>query len=1438
MAINFNTGPYYDDFDKTKNFYKVLYKPGYAVQARELNQMQSIQQHQMAGIGNHVFKKNSMVIPGGIILNNAADIVFVSPTTTITDFSTLVGKTITNATSFDATDDSTLDGYITAVVLAYREAIIGTANQAAIPACLYVKYFKGQTASPFRTTFTTSEILKTVEITPIEFTTNADFASRKGKVATLSAGVFYTNEYFVDANPQTIIVDHDSLQSTSADIVLRIDESIVTSDDDESLLDNANGAPNQYAPGADRYKIDLVLTTVDANFTSDRYILMMSIKDNVVTYVNDRTEYAELMKTMARRTYDANGNFIVSGLNTKIGINADDNYLTGSVSAGRGYIGGFEYNQISDVSLPILKPRDVDHTESFTNVTTFTTGLAYFFVAGGGLLKELPDENTMVQMLSMDPSVILSVTFTDTGDLVTLNNHGLNNGDTIQFATITTTTGISINTTYYVVNATTNTFKVADTPGGSAKALTTNGSGTMRAAQVIGYGIYRGIQFYTGNINTDEIYKAYFDWVYLEEGHTAKDIGGFKVIAASQGAPILHQLSVSGLTGSIATGDVVSATTDATQLGTVFHVSNTKTLYLRKTTLNGVPTADTIVSNAGTPVFANVSDYYISNYSDDYVPMIDVDQDVIKTLYNATGDNTTAYSFIRRDVLDVTSSNKIFTITLNTYETFEDFSTSSFMAYIVEDEVFIADLIDFISFPDVNQITFDVTGSSLDGETKTVYLYSTVNKINITEAPKTVTTTTTQIVTPSRSYMTLDNQDVIGITKVVDGGAKAVTFTDTGDLVGLVGHGLSNNDKVMFSQIITTTGLSTYKTYFVVNKTDDTFQVSLTSGGAAVALTTDGSGTLCPPPSIDNSVDITSRFIFESGDSASFTGTGLIKLRPNAVTPVGQIAVKYDYYAIGTGNYLSVDSYGSYTGDLGYIGKIADVKTDKGQVVNPRTYIDFRTRTSNYFFKNFATIANGTAVLKVKDLNLTAVAASLVGKYVVGPGYENSVVISSLAFNATTGSTEITLASNVKGDQFGTFYIGLYGADLSLVDGAAGAKQFTFPKDGARVTYSYTRFKPKHTLIYIDRNSSDSTSLKQMEIKSLDDADALRRNPYKLPIMYVYMEPYTLDLDDVTFKKYDNPTYQMLDIHNIKKRVDRTEYYTLLALSGGAIDASNTSSGLLNSGFGFWTENFLNPGTQDYNSPDYKATIYDKSYVAPGVVTRTVNLELDSTVSPATWQQTGTALTLPYVEELAYQNTAASLGENLNPYDVLDWSNAGKLTLIPAVDNWVDTTTAPVQVEIKPKDDPTPPTKKPDIDPPHPERPPKVVPEHPVEEVVTEVTNIKEAWGPDSHGGKHAITFTWKTNTGRTGRVNTDKHLSEALNEKVDVDIKSTTGKDFKGPPQGWKAAAALSMINKKYNEPGVKEYLNAGTQFDQHPPEWWKTNKNDKTKNPTVDPA
>ena len=47
QETNLNVSPYFDDFDKNKNFSRVLFKPGSPVQARELTTLQSILQNQI-----------------------------------------------------------------------------------------------------------------------------------------------------------------------------------------------------------------------------------------------------------------------------------------------------------------------------------------------------------------------------------------------------------------------------------------------------------------------------------------------------------------------------------------------------------------------------------------------------------------------------------------------------------------------------------------------------------------------------------------------------------------------------------------------------------------------------------------------------------------------------------------------------------------------------------------------------------------------------------------------------------------------------------------------------------------------------------------------------------------------------------------------------------------------------------------------------------------------------------------------------------------------------------------------------------------------------------------------------------------------------------------------------------------------------------------------
>ena len=55
MSLNFNVDPYYDDFDPTKNFHRILFKPGSAVQARELTQSQTILQDQISKFGLGIY---------------------------------------------------------------------------------------------------------------------------------------------------------------------------------------------------------------------------------------------------------------------------------------------------------------------------------------------------------------------------------------------------------------------------------------------------------------------------------------------------------------------------------------------------------------------------------------------------------------------------------------------------------------------------------------------------------------------------------------------------------------------------------------------------------------------------------------------------------------------------------------------------------------------------------------------------------------------------------------------------------------------------------------------------------------------------------------------------------------------------------------------------------------------------------------------------------------------------------------------------------------------------------------------------------------------------------------------------------------------------------------------------------------------------------------
>ena len=101
MAINFNTDPYYDDYNEDKNFHRILFKPGVAVQARELTQLQTILQNQITRFGKSIYKDGSMVVPGTILYDKNLNYVKLAPTYNSTDIdvANYLGRELIGATS-------------------------------------------------------------------------------------------------------------------------------------------------------------------------------------------------------------------------------------------------------------------------------------------------------------------------------------------------------------------------------------------------------------------------------------------------------------------------------------------------------------------------------------------------------------------------------------------------------------------------------------------------------------------------------------------------------------------------------------------------------------------------------------------------------------------------------------------------------------------------------------------------------------------------------------------------------------------------------------------------------------------------------------------------------------------------------------------------------------------------------------------------------------------------------------------------------------------------------------------------------------------------------------------------------------------------------------------------------------------------------------------
>ena len=355
MPLNFNVDPYYDDFDAAKNYHRILFKPGYAVQARELTQAQTILQNQVTSFADNIFKQNSPVTGGQITTNFNCYYIKLQTTyngATI-DVDQFKNQLIQNAT-----------GSIVAQVIASIAATGGD------PPTLIVTYKTG-------TQFTNNNVIYCPYSNYSAQTTTLD-STGLSSVASIAQGVFYVNGIFVQISETTIPVDkYDSTPSKR--IGLNITETIVDYIDDSALLDPAVNASNFQAPGADRYTISLALETRPLDFgDDDGFIELVRVSNGNIQKLVDSSVYNVIDDYFAKRDYETNGDYIVNDFKLTPKTNTiNSSVYTLSVGKGLAYVHGYRVDSLVSTDITTNRAR----TSSSANNTAIVMDYgSYFYV--------------------------------------------------------------------------------------------------------------------------------------------------------------------------------------------------------------------------------------------------------------------------------------------------------------------------------------------------------------------------------------------------------------------------------------------------------------------------------------------------------------------------------------------------------------------------------------------------------------------------------------------------------------------------------------------------------------------------------------------------------------------------------------------------------------------------------------------------------------------------------------------------------------------------------------------------------------------------------------------------------------------------------------------------------------------------------------------------
>jgi hypothetical protein len=1277
---NLNVSPYNDDFNEDKNFQKVLFKPGTAIQARELTTLQTILQNQIERFGSYLFKEGAKVIPGQTGYDPRYEFVQIDSTffgISVFDYTEkLIGTIIRGETSG-----------ITGKVI----KVIGSNESERNNNTLYVRYLKSSNDDSEATRFLDGERLITedgIEYGLTEIKAGSTFATCISENATGTAsaafieeGIYFIRGYFVKVLSSSILLDQYG-DKPSYRIGLLISEEIVTSFDDSSLNDNSQGFSNFAAPGADRFKLSTTFIKKDINeFNDENFVELMRVENGVLLKFVQNTELNLIRDEFARRTADESGDYYVKAFEVDIkeslnnfeynrgvyketeltaqgNIPSEDLY-TLQISPGKAYVQGFEVEKTSTTYLDVRKPETSNTVDTFRLPFSYGNKLELDNVSGSpsvgfGITTTLSLRSERVGLTSLTAAGeeigkarCYDFKLKDAAYSNKTTNFETFLYDIDTYTQITIGSNITLSAPALIEGRNSGSKGYLNSTVSNGNVLTLN---SVSGSFVVGEGIsVNGISSSPtiSNItdySLDQV-KSLFSTVGVNTFSADLKLTGVYSLGAEQLTFTAQSAGVSTVTGSL-----TSKFADGLIVGDI--LSYTRPGF-STVTFNKILTVGTTLNSVTVSGVTTVQGLY-----DGQVPLTTLTTSVNLNLPELTDTESAAFvqSLPSANISNINLDNSQL-VFRKTYAA----SVSSNGCVIIEPDV------DSV-FEDYDEENYALTYSngnieplsngkvsiSADGKTLTLSqltrstdanakLIATLRKIRVNSKSKVLTRCETLTINKSSNPASGSNADTTLNDSLTYSSVYGLRIQDKEISIGkaevLRVHAIFESDDNNDPNIPTLTLININGSLLNAAQGDLIEGSSSHAIGRVISTTATtisfvykndrefqlNESITLKLSQITGSItsitpgdkDIVQNYSVDTGHRLEFLDFGRIIRRESSPIPSKRLTIVYDYYSTPTSDDGEFFSY------LSWPPGIVNFNIDMPRIganIRESDVIDFRPRVSDYTNTSYSPFQYESRIFPNDGSSVTS--TPVIGESIV------------LGYSYKLPRTDKLILSK--------------GGEFQLVSGE--------PSDN-----------PVPPIL------SDNS----FEIGSFT------------------LLPYAYDASkDIQFDKTRHKRYQMKDIGRLESRIKNIEFYTqlsLLELETQNLSIKDPITGLDRFKNGIFVDNFKSHDSHDIRSRDFKASIdiangelrpshYTTSLdlligsaSAIGIGTTadsSVDLRFVTDLQNANIQRTGDLISLKYTEEIFIEQKFATRTENVNPFAILNF--VGVLELNPETDTWIE----------------------------------------------------------------------------------------------------------------------------------------------------------------------